>query len=58
MSIGFIFECGPQGADKQVCEYLAGQLKPGRKIVSRTMDNKLKLLEGAASVAKTLLQEG
>ena len=58
MSIGFIFECGPQGADKQVCEYLAGQLKPGRKIVSRTMDNKLKLLEGAASVAKKLLQEG
>ena len=58
MIIGFIFECGPQGADKQVCEYLAGQLKPGRKIVSRTMDNKLKLLEGAASVAKKLLQEG
>ena len=58
MSIGFIFECGPKGADKQVCEYLAGQLKPGRKIVSRTMDNKLKLLEGAASVAKKLLQEG
>ena len=21
--IGFIFECGPQGADKQVCEHLA-----------------------------------
>ena len=58
MTIGFIFECGPQGADKQVCEYLASQLRPGQKIVSRTMDNKLKLLEGAASVAKRLLQEG
>jgi len=58
MTIGFIFECGPQGADKQVCEYLASQLRPGQKIVSRTMDNKLKLLEGAASVAKKLLQEG
>jgi len=58
MSIGFIFECGPQGADKQVCEYLASQLQPGRKLVSRTMDNKLKLLDGAASVAKTLLAEG
>lgn len=58
MSIGFIFECGPQGADKQVCEYLASQLQPGRKLVSRTMDNKLKLLDGAAGVAKQLLGEG
>ena len=22
-TIGLVFECGPQGADKQVCEYLA-----------------------------------
>ena len=58
MTIGFIFECGPQGADKQVCEYLAGQLKPGQKIISQTMDNKLKLLEGAAAVAKKLLEQG
>jgi len=58
MSIGFIFECGPQGADKQVCEYLASQLQPGQKLVSRTMDNKLKLLAGAAGVAKKLLAEG
>ena len=58
MSIGFIFECGPQGADKQVCEYVASQLHPGETWVSRTMDNKLKLLEGAASVAKRLLAEG
>ena len=58
MTIGFIFECGPQGADKQVCEYLAGHLKPGEPVTSRTMDNKLKLLEGAALVAKQLLAEG
>ena len=58
MSIGFIFECGPQGADKQVCEYLASQLQPGKKLISRTMDNKLKLLDGAAGVAKKLLTEG
>ncbi|MEX8503538.1 MAG: DUF4276 family protein [Leptothrix ochracea] len=56
--IGFIFECGPQGADKHVCEYLASQLRPGVKLISRTMDNKLKLLAGAASVAKSLLDEG
>jgi Domain of unknown function (DUF4276) len=58
MSIGFIFECGPQGADKQVCEYVASQLRPGQTWVSRTMDNKLKLLEGAASVAQGLLADG
>lgn len=58
MSIGFIFECGPQGADKQVCEYFASQLRPGIKLVSRTMDNKLKLLAGAAEVAKKLLADG
>lgn len=58
MTIGFVFECGPQGADKFVCEYLAGQLKPGEKIISRTLDTKLKLLEGAAPVAKQLLAEG
>ena len=52
MSVGFIFECGPQGADQQVCEYLAGQLQPGEKLVSRTMDNKLKLLNGAAGLGK------
>lgn len=56
--IGFIFECGPQGADKQVCEYLASQLRPGVKLISRTMDNKLKLLAGAAEVAKKLLDDG
>ena len=48
MTIGFVFECGPQGADKQVCEYLASQLRPGVTFVSKTMDNKLKLLEGAS----------
>jgi Domain of unknown function (DUF4276) len=58
MSIGFVFECGPQGADKQVCEYLAGQLLPGTQFISRTMDNKLKLLDGAAEIAKDLLADG
>lgn len=58
MSVGFVFECGPQGADKQVCEYLAEQLLPGIQFISRTMDNKLKLLDGAAEIAKDLLADG
>lgn len=57
MTIGFVFECGPMGADKQVCEYLASQLKPGESFVSRTLDTKLKLLEGAAGVARKLFDE-
>ena len=59
MKIGFVFECGPQGADKLICEYLAGHLLgEGVEFVSRTMDNKLKLLEGGAEIAKELLTDG
>lgn len=58
MKIGFIFECGPQGADKQVCEYLAAQIKPGVTTVSRTLDNKANLLEAAGKVTAALLAEG
>lgn len=57
MKIGFIFECGPQGADKLVCEYLAGKLLPGASFVSRTLDNKANLLSQAAAVAAALLDD-
>ena len=56
--IGFIFECGPQGADKQVCEYLANQLRPGVQLILRTLDNKLNLLTEAGKVAASLLADG
>jgi len=58
MKIGLIFECGPQGADKLVCEYLASQLRPGVKLVSQTLDNKPNLLAEAGKVASKLLEEG
>lgn len=58
MKIGLIFECGPQGADKQVCEYLASQLRPGAQLVSRTLDNKPNLLTESGKVAANLLEEG
>ena len=57
MKIGMIFECGPQGADKQVCEYLVRQLKPGAVVVSRTLDNKANLLKEAGQVAAQLLAD-
>jgi len=58
VKVGFIFECGPQGADKQVCEYLAAQIRPGVVPVSRTLDNKANLLKDAGKVAAALLADG
>lgn len=58
MTLGLIFECGPQGADKQVCEYLARHIKPGIKISSKTLDNKDNLLRDAGKVAAQLLRDG
>jgi len=58
MKIGLIFECGPQGADQQVCEYLAGKLRPGVTLVPRTLDNKANLLASAGLVAADLLADG
>ena len=58
MKIGFIFECGPEGADKQVCEYLGKELLPGATFVAKTLDNKANLLANAGKVAAMLLVEG
>jgi hypothetical protein len=58
VKIGLIFECGPQGADKQVCEYLAGKLRPQATLESRTLDNKANLLASAGVVAATMLADG
>lgn len=57
-TIGLIFECGPQGADMQVCQYLIEQIRPGVKISSRTLDNKENLLRDAGKVADQLLRGG
>lgn len=58
MRIGLIFECGPMGADVQVCEYFASMLMPDAQIQSVTLDNKPKLLADGARVAKRLYQAG
>lgn len=55
--IGFIFECGPQGADKQVCEYLAAHICPQNKFTSKTLDNKPNLLRDAGKVAAQMLKD-
>ncbi|WP_295428575.1 DUF4276 family protein [uncultured Thiodictyon sp.] len=58
MKVGFVFECGPQGADLQVCEYLARKIRPEITPVSRTLSNKDDLLKEAGRVAALLLAEG
>ena len=58
MTLGLIFECGPQGADKQVCEYLARHIQPDIRISSKTLDNKDNLLRDAGKVAAQLLKDG
>ncbi len=58
MTIGLIFECGPQGADKQVCEYLAKRLKPGVPTTCVTLDNKDNLLRDAGKVAAQMHKDG
>ncbi len=57
-TIGMVLECGPQGADKLVCEYLVQHLRPGVAVKSRTLDNKDNLLRDAGRVAAQLLREG
>lgn len=53
-----IFECGPAGADKAVCELLAKRLKPGIQIASITLDNKPKLLADCGEAAAQLFKDG
>jgi len=58
MTIGLIFECGPQGADKQVCEYLVGAIRPGLELTCKTLGNKENLLRDAGRVAAQMLKDG
>jgi len=53
-----IFECGPQGADKKVCEYLARKLQPEIEIKSVTLDDKPNLINNCGIAAATLLKQG
>jgi len=57
MKIGFIFECGPEGPDVQVCRHLVQQLDPEIEFVPATLDNKPNLIEQCGEVAKILLDE-
>jgi len=53
-----IFECGPQGADKKVCEYFARQIQSDIKITSLTLDNKPNLIANCGNAAAQLIKQG
>jgi hypothetical protein len=58
MKVGMIFECGPDGPDKKVCEYLAKKIIPGLEVRSETLDVKPNLLAECGSAAAILLNQG
>lgn len=58
MKVGMIFECGLQGADQLLCEYLATQLRPEMKISSITLGGKRNLMHDAGKAAKGLMDDG
>ena len=59
MKVGMIFECGPQGAARKVCEHLVGRLAEqyelNIQIESETLDNKKKLIAECGQAAANLL---
>jgi Domain of unknown function (DUF4276) len=57
MKIGLILECGPNGPDQQVCEYLINWLRPNAKVVSRTLQNKKNLVSRCGETAALLLND-
>jgi hypothetical protein len=55
--VGIILECGPDGADVQVCRFLARLLAPNLEPVPVTLGNKPALLRDCGAAAAQLLAE-
>ena len=52
-----IFECGPQGADRKVCEVFVKKLNPDTQIEPITLNNKPNLIAQCGTFAAELLKE-
>lgn len=57
MKVGMIFESGPQGAERQVCEYLAKRIRPGIVIVPVAHRNKPEMIADCGKDVAQLLRE-
>jgi len=53
--VGFIFECGHDGPDYQVCRHFLERLNPELEMVPSFLDSKLRLREDCGPVAAALL---
>jgi len=58
MKLGFILECGPQGADLKVCKYFVEKIRPDDEFIPVTLDNKPKLISGCGEAARQLMESG
>lgn len=58
MKVGLILECGPDGPDQQVCEYLIKRLDPEIEVKSATMTGKPSLIENCGKAAKAHFDDG
>lgn len=58
MKVGLVLECGPQGPDELVCEYLIKQLRPGTTVTSATLTNKSILIRDCGTATANLLRSG
>jgi hypothetical protein len=58
MKVGMIFECGPDGADLQVCRHLVRLLQPDIEIAGVTLGDKKRLLVECGGAAAGLLRTG
>jgi hypothetical protein len=56
--VGMILECGPDGADVQVCTHLGARLNAAIEVSSITLDNKPNLIENCGAAAARLLEDG
>lgn len=53
-----IFECGPDGADEQVCREIVGRIFTRTELSTRTLSNKRAVLGECGPVASELLSDG
>ncbi len=56
MKVGFMFECGPDGPDVQVCRHQVYKHDPTIEFVPSTLDNKKNWMKIAGRLPKSSLR--
>lgn len=58
MKIGLLFECGPEGPDKKICEAIINSIQPKIDAIYRGLDDKPGLIEKCGNVSAALIADG